>query len=95
MFTGLTPYEAVYVFKPPKLLQYVKGTTNLEVAEQELRSREHILAVLKHNLIKAQACMKNQHDKHHKHMQFEEGDYVYLKLQPDYSYFSKKYEAVT
>ena len=36
--TKITPFEAVYVIPPPRLLSYVKGTTKVDVVDQELRS---------------------------------------------------------
>ena len=45
--TGMSPYEAVYGTPPPKLISYVKGTTMVEAVDQELRSREVIIATLK------------------------------------------------
>ena len=80
--TRMSPYEAVYGTPPPKLISYVKGTTMVEAVDQELRSREVIMATLKDNLMKAQQRMKHYADQNRTEREFEEGDWVFLRLQP-------------
>lgn len=55
-------------------MQYV--TTTIDDVDVELRSKEQILPVLKHNLLKVQSCMKKQYDKHYKDINFDLGDCV-------------------
>ena len=59
-----TPFEAVYGFPPPRLCDYIPGTTNLEAVDSFLQSRDQILALFKQNLVDAQARMMEQPDKH-------------------------------
>ena len=47
-----------------------------------LNSRQHILTLLKQNLVDAQARMKRQSDLHKTERVFKVGDWVYLRLQP-------------
>ncbi|RWR84947.1 Ty3/gypsy retrotransposon protein [Cinnamomum micranthum f. kanehirae] len=80
--TKVTPYQAVYGVAPPTLLSYVSGTTCVAAMDDELRDREKALILLKDNLRKAQAQMKQNADKHRTEREFAVGDWVYLRLQP-------------
>ena len=77
-----TPFEAVYGFPPPRLCDYIPGTTNLEAVDSFLQSRDQILPLLKQNLVDAQARMKEQSDMHRSERSFQEGDWDYVRLQP-------------
>lgn len=45
-------------------------------------SRDEIVKDLRVNIKEAQARMKQVYDRHHREREFEEGDWVYLRLQP-------------
>ncbi|XP_065621855.1 uncharacterized protein LOC136064253 [Quercus suber] len=62
--TKVTPYEAMYGFPPPCLLDYIPGTTQVATVDSLLQSRQHILTLLKQNLVEVQARMKQQCDLH-------------------------------
>jgi hypothetical protein len=59
-----------------------------EVGEREIFGPDLVLEaekkvrVIKNNLEAAQARQKSYHDKRRKPLQFEVGDYVYLKVSP-------------
>ncbi|KAL9356984.1 hypothetical protein Peur_050237 [Populus x canadensis] len=78
----MTPFEAVYGVPPPNFLMYVPGTSNVQVVDGYLRNRDAILCELKKNLSLAQARMKCQADQWRREVNYEVGDFVYLKLQP-------------
>lgn len=80
--TGFTPFEVVYGRRPPVLVHFLEGETRVEAVAQELRDRDEALRQLKANLLKAQEYMKYQADKKRKAVQFEIGDWVFLKLRP-------------
>lgn len=80
--TGFTPFEVVYGRKPPVLVHFLEGETRVEAVAQELRDRDEALRQLKFNLQKAQEQMKMQADKRRKEVQFDVGDWVFLKLWP-------------
>ena len=80
--TKITPYEAVYGFPPPRLMDYIPGTTQVADVDSLLQSRQQILTLLRQNLVDAQACMKQQSDLHRSERAFNIGDWVYLRLQP-------------
>lgn len=80
--TGFSPFEVVYGRKPPVLVHFLEDETRVEAVAQELRDRDEALRQLKTNLLKAQEHMKYQADKRRKEVQFEVGDWVFLKLRP-------------
>ena len=77
----MTPFEALYGFQPPKLLDYIPSIIKA-AADDFLLTRQQILDILKGNLVAAQAKMKLQADKHRQERSFELGDWVFLRLQP-------------
>ncbi|KAJ8759923.1 hypothetical protein K2173_010069 [Erythroxylum novogranatense] len=68
--TKISPFEAVY------------GTTKVQSVDDYLRQRSDILRNLKLNLHRAQERMTVQANRHRREVQFQVGDWVYLKLQP-------------
>ncbi len=80
--TKLSPFEALYGYKPPKLLDFVSGTTRVVVVEDLLEHRQQVMGLLQHNLVAAQARMKLQADRHRQERQFEVRERVFLRLQP-------------
>lgn len=66
--------------KPPVLMHFVEGETRVETVAQELRDRDEALRQLKYNLQRGQEQMKYQADKKRKEVQFELGDWIFLKL---------------
>ena len=46
----LTPFDALYGYPPPRVLDYVAGTTKVGVVDLMLRNRQQLLALLKQNL---------------------------------------------
>ena len=78
----MTPFQALYGYEPPAIRAYVHGSTNVEAVDQQLRTRDALIAVLKRNLQIAQARMKQQYDRKHVEREFQVEDLVYLKLQP-------------
>jgi hypothetical protein len=80
--TCMTPFEVVYGHKPPSVLSYLPGVSKVLAVDQTLTVREAILRTLKENLVMAQNRMKQQADQGLSKHQFEEGDQVFLCLQP-------------
>ena len=77
-----TPYEVVYGQTPPLHIPYVPGSSTVDSVDRSLTAREAALHLSKHNLQKAQNRMKQQADQHRSERVFEQGDWVYVKLQP-------------
>ncbi|GAA0164062.1 hypothetical protein LIER_39712 [Lithospermum erythrorhizon] len=78
----LTPFEALYGYKPPHL----PATTYLKEVKIEakdiLEQRKQLTELIKDNLTLAQKRMKSFADKSRTARSFEVGDQVFLKLQP-------------
>jgi hypothetical protein len=67
-YTKISPFEA--------------GTTKVQAVEEELKSRDFILKLLKENLHEAQTRMKHYADQTRTFREFEVGDWVFLRLRP-------------
>jgi hypothetical protein len=78
----MTPFEAVYGQNPPSVLSYLPGVSKVQEVNKTLTTRADILCTLKDNLVMAHNQMKQQVDQHHSEHHFEEGDQVFLHLQP-------------
>ncbi|XP_050889666.1 uncharacterized protein LOC127094949 [Lathyrus oleraceus] len=87
-----TPYEIVYGQAPPLHLPYCPQSTKVEAVDRSFIVREEMIQKLQGNLVRAQARMKRQADKHRSDREFKEGDWVFLKLQP-YRQASAQYRA--
>ncbi|CAO2826301.1 unnamed protein product [Amaranthus hypochondriacus] len=79
--TLMSPFQALYGRPPPHLVRFNEETT-VESLDQLLSERDAIIDELHFNLAQAQQMMKFYADKNRRELSFEEGDMVYLKLQP-------------
>lgn len=77
-----SPFKLVYGRDPPELLWFEHGSTNNFELEQMLKTRDRLLLDAKDNLIRAQAAMKNNADKHRRELEIAVGSQVFLKLRP-------------
>eukprot|EP00253_Pinus_taeda_P007842 PITA_07842 len=80
--TKMTPYEAVYGQLLPSPTLYLKGCSKFQAVDQLLQQHATMLAHLQENLHQAQNRMKQQVDQQRSERQFQEGDQVFLWLQP-------------
>jgi len=80
--TKLTPFETLFGYPSPSLLDYIPGTTKVDNVDVHLRTRQQLLSLLKQNLLVAQERMKFNVDRHRIEREFAEGDWVYLRLLP-------------
>ena len=78
----MTPFKAVYGRDPPSLLRYEKGNTSNGSLEQQLLDRDDILEESKSQLLRAQQSVTKSANQHHRDIQFQVGDRVFLKLCP-------------
>ncbi|GJU29316.1 peroxidase 64 [Tanacetum coccineum] len=79
---GTTPFSVVYGRDPPPLPPYVAGETKNADLEHQLIERDDMLKLLRGNLVKAQDRMRNQANTKRRELSFQEGDYVFVKIQP-------------
>jgi hypothetical protein len=75
-----TPFEVVYGIPPPPMLPYTPGTARTEATDDMLRSRDEMLAEVRQRLLQAQQLAKKYYDAGHREVQFQEGDWVWLRL---------------
>ena len=78
----MTPFKALYGYPPPRVLDYVAGTTRVGAVDLLLKGRQQLLSLLKQNLCVAQERMRWFVDKKRVERSFVVGDWVYLRLQP-------------
>ncbi|MCH93770.1 Ty3/gypsy retrotransposon protein, partial [Trifolium medium] len=79
---GMTPYQVVYGKPPPPISEYIAGSSLIDACDKVLTTRDEILAVLRKNLLKAQARMKAIIDKKRRDVSYDVGSWVYVKLRP-------------
>ena len=77
-----TPFQVVYGREPPVVVKFEEGSTSNFDLETSLRERDRVLALIKHNLVRAQDMMKKTADKHRRDVSFDVGTLVYLKFRP-------------
>jgi hypothetical protein len=78
----MSPFEALYEYKPP-LLHQVSIPCNISAdAQVTLQEKDHMLKSFQANLLKAQNRMKKYADANKTERSLEEGYFVYLKMQP-------------
>ena len=80
--TNYTPFKALYGRDPPHLIRFSAGRTAVSSVETQLQDRDAILDDLKFHLVQAQVYMQHHENKGRCEGPFQEGDLVYLKLQP-------------
>lgn len=80
--TKISPFEAVHGIPPPSFLSYIPDTAGVQAVDDYLKDRDALLKELHHNLRVAQNRMKSHADQRCRDVQFNVGDFVYVKLQP-------------
>lgn len=78
----MTPFLALYGFPPPQVAEDIIPDCPDVSTQEQLRNRQVATQVIRDNLLKAQARIKQQADKKRKEREFAIGDMVYLKIQP-------------
>lgn len=78
----MTPFQALYGYPPPQFGRVTLPKDVLPITQLTLEEREKMSQELKQNLLKAQNRMKQFADRKRSERQFDNGDMVYLKMQP-------------
>lgn len=78
----MTPFQALYGRLPPTIPLYHEGSSSVHEVDQNLLSRDALLSQLKSNLAAATNRMKQYADSKRRDIQYEVGDWVFLKLHP-------------
>jgi hypothetical protein len=76
-----SPFKVVYGRDPPSIKSYESGTTKVDTVERTLLDRDEFLQEIMERLILAQNVMKEQHHDHRRELDFQVGDWVWLRLQ--------------
>lgn len=82
MSIGMTPFHALYGYDALSFAHIVFGDSRAPKAKDWIVESQDILKVLKDNLVTSQDQQKMYADRHRTERHFEEGDLVYLQLQP-------------
>ena len=77
---NMTPFKVLYGRDPPHLVYYSNVPSPVVEVDWYLEERDCMLKELKEHLLRAQERMKQQADKHRTDLEFEVGDWVYIKL---------------
>lgn len=80
--TGMSPFKALYGREPPPLVGYEGNSTPVQELDALLVERDLVLKELKKNLAIASNRMKQVADSKRRDVNFQSGDWVYLRLQP-------------
>jgi hypothetical protein len=77
-----TPFQALYGRAPPRLVNYLVGTSPVSEVDHNLQDRDELLRELKLHLHNSNNRMKQYADAKRREVHFQVNDWVYLKLQP-------------
>jgi hypothetical protein len=75
-----TPFRVVYGRSLPALLPYTHGIASTDVVDELLRYMDIFLFDVCERLLQAQAYAKSHYDEHHRELEFQVGDWVWLRL---------------
>ena len=90
MSIGMTPFQALYGYDAPTLVDLVFWESRAPNAKDWIIESQEILKLLKENLQTAQNRQKISADRHRIKCNFEVGDLVFLRLQPYRQSYLKK-----
>jgi hypothetical protein len=76
----MTPFQVVYGRPPPPMIPFQAGSARVAVVDCQLRDRDTFLAEIKDRLLQVQALMKTAHDRQHRQVEYQVGDWVWLRL---------------
>lgn len=79
---GTSPYRALYGRDPPALEASPPSVKTPPNVAEMIKQRGELLVTLRRNLQQAQQRMAEGANRHRRHVEFEVGDIVWLKLQP-------------
>jgi hypothetical protein len=79
---GMTPFQALYGRLPPTIPHYHIGISPVNEVDQQLASRDEFLSLLKANLHAASNPMQQLANSKRRNVEFQVGDWVFLKLHP-------------
>jgi hypothetical protein len=75
-----TPFQVVYGRPPPPVPPYQVGSAATETVDTMLADRSEFLAEVRTRLTQAQDYARKQYNAHHRDLEFQVGDWVWLRL---------------
>jgi len=93
--TRMTPYEVKYGQKPLNLADQVAGDSKVDVVQEILTGRDDTFRTIRKKLFKAQTRMEQQADKKHREVNYQPGEWVYVKLRPRRQGSAKGVQVIT
>ena len=75
-----TPFHVVYGSHPPSLVSYSPASACTTTMDTLLQERDSFIADVKERLLQAQEHAKRHYDVHHRPLQFNINDWVWLRL---------------
>lgn len=75
-----TPFRVVYGRDPPALVAYEPGIARLAAVDNQLVEQDEFLSEIRERLLQAQNYMKEHYDKTHRDVEFQVGQWVWLRL---------------
>jgi hypothetical protein len=78
----MTSFQALYGRLPPSIPLYHNGLSAVHEIDQQLLTQDALLKQLKANLENSINCMKQIADRKRRHISFDIGSWVLLKLHP-------------
>lgn len=79
---GMTPFFALYGKEASSFTEIQQGDSSNMMVEKEMLRRQGIINLIKVHLDRAKEKMKLQADQHRLHIEFNVGDWVFVKLKP-------------
>ena len=78
----MTPFKALYGYEPPKWKEFALINTKVQTVRNKLEEEQKIIQILKENLATTHNQTKQLADQHGWEREFEEDDWVFVRLQP-------------
>jgi hypothetical protein len=75
-----TPFQVVYGRPPPSIPPYQIGSAQTETVDTMLADKDEFMAEVQTRLSQAQTYARRYYDSHHHDLEFQEGDWVWLRL---------------
>jgi len=75
-----TPFQVVYGRAPPALIPYTAGTARTDTVDTLLLDRDAFLNDVCGRLQQAQEYARHHYDAHHRDLEFQVGDWVWLRV---------------
>jgi hypothetical protein len=76
------PIYGTLWYHPPFITSPLKGKPKVQVVEDHLEHQQEVLQILKGSLVISKNIMKQQAYQPRNERSFEEGDWIFLRLQP-------------